>query len=123
MAAQWNQLLKLIAEIAPESVAYWRMKNGAEFYLAIPNRDFIGERTFLPHIEFPFLFDDIISISFNSTAGQARLGVSNNLRAVRRAISLTVGFTCEEHAAELVVYPSVANGGDVNFDYMNKHKL
>jgi hypothetical protein len=106
MPAPWQQLLRLLAQNAPGTVPYWRMKNDAEFYLAIPDRDDIWENGFSHHVGFPFSFDDVKSLTFQSATGSARLEITNDLHAVRAVVSSVDGFTHEELASALVVRPT-----------------
>jgi hypothetical protein len=59
MRTPWKDLLRLLARQVPSTVAYWYMKNGAEFYLAIPEEQDILDDTLSPTIEFPFTFEEI----------------------------------------------------------------
>jgi hypothetical protein len=106
MPSRWQQLLRLLAEQAPGIVPYWRMKNGAEFYLAIPDRDDIQENGFSQGVEFPFAFDEVASLTIQPVVGPARLQITNDLDAARRAVSSANGLTCHELGGELVVRPA-----------------
>src|SRR5690349_5148680 len=106
MPSQWQELLRRLAEQAPGIIPYWRMKNGAEFYLAIPDRDEIQEDGFSQEVEFPFAFDEIASLTIQPVVGPSRLQIANDLDAARRAVSSTDGLACEELEGELVVSPA-----------------
>ena len=110
MPLQWQQLLRRLAEQAPGIVPYWRMKNGAEFYLAIPDRDDIQENGFSQEVEFPFAFDEVASLTIQPVVGPPRLQVTNDVEAARRAVSSADGLTCQEFRGELVVSPAEESG-------------
>jgi hypothetical protein len=87
-------------------VPYWRMESGAEFYLAIPDGGDIHENGFSPEVEFPFAFDEVVSLTIRPLVGPPRLQIKNDLDAARRAVSCTDGLTCREQRGELVVSPA-----------------
>ncbi len=103
MPSQWPRLVRLLAEQAPGIVPYWRMKNGAEFYFAIPDRDDIREDGFSRECEFPFTLDEVASLTIQPVVGPSRMQITNDLDAARRAISSTDGLICQEVKGELVV--------------------
>jgi hypothetical protein len=106
MPPNWQQLFRLLADHAPGIVPYWRMKDGAEFYLAIPDREDIQENGFAQEAEFLFTFDKVASLTIQPVVGPARLQITNDLDAARRAVSSTDGLTCQELGGELVVSPA-----------------
>jgi hypothetical protein len=59
MQTPWKDLFRLLAKETPSTVAYWYMRNGAEFCLTIPKEQDILDNTFSATIGFPFTFDEI----------------------------------------------------------------
>ena len=96
MQTQWQKFFRLLTEYASGVVPYWRMKNGVEFHLAIPEHDDIQEKGFSQVVEFPFTFEEIESLTIQPSVGPPRVRITNDLNAVRKAASSAGGFVLEE---------------------------
>lgn len=78
----WRNLFQRLSEINSPIIAYWKMSNGAEFWLAIPKKDSVLENTFAKHVQFPFAFDEIVSLRIQRSFGERPAGIENDFDTI-----------------------------------------
>jgi hypothetical protein len=105
----WKTLFCMVAKEAPNTCAYWKMKNGAEFYMIVPDETRIFDDRFAASIEFPFTFDDIESLAITSVEDVGKHSFVNNLERIRSLIPENVrGLTCMDEPGAIRIVPEVS---------------
>lgn len=82
-AAAWHDLFLRLASIGRPITGFWKMRNGAVFWLDIPEAEKILDGTFAESVRFPFTFDEIVSIKFEKQ--WPRLMIENPLEEILAA--------------------------------------
>ena len=79
----WRSFFEKLASLRSLIVPYWTMANGADFWMAIPATHEIENNSFAEQVEFPFTFDEILSLRIDRRHGP----IENDIESISRAIS------------------------------------
>ncbi len=87
----WAELLRKLAAEGEPIMMRMTMKNGAEFDRLLPPQEAIGDETFHPEYEWPFVYDEIVGIDIYDRLSPRIFPIAHDFEAIDKIVGSIQG--------------------------------